>query len=170
MTVYMPPWKPLVVLGFLSGLVQAVAGVVMYVSGVYFAPWSALVNLLLLLVCIAGGVRWYVTRVLGGRRTYLTGLSAGLVITMCTGLVYVTYNIVSIRFVYPNFLEDMGRALGERPTLSMVAANNLRGFWVWGTILSVLTALAFRKPSARCRASSSTGGKGHWLRRSRSGT
>jgi hypothetical protein len=85
--------------------------------------------------------------VLGGRRTYFTALVAGVAVTVCTGLVYATYNIVSITFFYPNFLEDMAQAFAraERPTLGMVVATNLSAFCLWGTILSVLTALAFRK-------------------------
>lgn len=148
MRVYLPHWKLLVVLGLASGLIQVLAGLVMYASGMYFALWSALVNLALLLACIVGGVAWYVTRILRAHRTYLIALSAGVVITACTALVYMTYNIVSITLVYPHFLDDMARAFAtaERPTLGRVVTSNLRAFCLWGTILSVLTAFAFRKP------------------------
>lgn len=148
MTMRRLQWKPLIVAGLLSGLVQVVAGVIMYVSGVYFAAWSALVNLLLLTACVAGSIRWYVTRGSGGRATYLTALFAGVIMTVSTALVYAIYNIVSITFLYPGFLDSMARAFpgGERPTLGLVVANNLRGFCLWGTILSALAALALRTP------------------------
>jgi hypothetical protein len=80
--------------------------------------------------------------------------------------VYVTYNIVSISFVYPHFLEDMAQAqfarrqspgldqsqarwmlesLRAQTTIGGVAANNLRAFCLVGTVLSALTAIGFRK-------------------------
>jgi hypothetical protein len=56
------------------------------------------------------------------------------------------YNVVSVTFFYPGFLDSMAIAFPERdrPTLGLVVANNLRGFCLWGTILSALTALVFR--------------------------
>lgn len=163
MTKYKRYGKSLAAAGLASGLVQVVAGVAMYLSGVYFAWWSALVSLALLALCIAVATRWYVTRVLEGRSTYLTALLVGFVIAASAGLVYVTYNIVSISFVYPGFLDDMARAelarrqsvggqegqvfesLRARTTIGMVVANNLRAFLLFGTVLSALTAIAFRK-------------------------
>ena len=166
MTTHTLRWRPLLAAGLVSGLAQIVAGVVMYLSGVYFAAWSALVSLLLLAVGIAGGTRWYVVRVLGGRSTYLTALLVGIVIGVSTGLVYVIYNIVSISFVYPHFLEDMVQAefarrqsagldpsrarqvldtLRARTTIGTVVANNLRAFSLFGAVLSALTAIAHRK-------------------------
>jgi hypothetical protein len=163
-------WRPVLAAGLVSGLLQVLAGVAMYLSGVYFAAWSALVNLLLLAVCIAGGTTWYVRRVLGGRSSYLRALLVGIVITLCTGLMYATYNIVSISFVYPHFLEDMVQAAFEQrlssglehslapqvleslraqTTIGAVIANNLRAFLLFGMILSALTALAFRNAGAR---------------------
>lgn len=137
---------PLIVTGILSGVVQVAAGIIMYVSGVYFRPGSALVNLLLLLICIVAGVRGHARNPPNGGSTYLTSLLAGVTITVCTALVYAIYNVVSVTFFYPGFLDEMAMAFPnrERPTLGLVVANNLRGFCLWGTILSALIALAFR--------------------------
>ncbi len=51
--------KALLGVGVIAGGAQAVAGVAMYLAGVYFAPWSMLVSLFLLVVCIVVGTRWY---------------------------------------------------------------------------------------------------------------
>lgn len=169
MIVHTLRWKPLLAAGLISGLMQVIAGVVMYLSGVYFAVWSGIVSLLLLAACIAAGTRWYVTRVLGGRTTYWTALLVGIVIAVVTGLVYATYNVVSISFVYPHFLEEMAQAefarrrpgldqsqtrqvlesLRARTTMGTIVVNNLRAFTAAGTVLAALVAVAFRKSGPR---------------------
>jgi len=144
--------KPLLGLGLIAGLVQIAAGIAMYLSGVYFAPWSGVVSRVVLLACIVGGTGWYVRRVLGGRGTYMYALVVGLTITLCTAVLYMIYNIVTILWLYPHFLQDMARALpnGEPPTLSRVVAANFTGFCLVGAVISALTAIAFRRP-ARAR-------------------
>jgi hypothetical protein len=47
--------KALIGIGVLAGVAQAFAGAAMYLAGVYFAPWSMLVTLVLLVVCIVVG-------------------------------------------------------------------------------------------------------------------
>jgi hypothetical protein len=79
--------------------------------------------------------------------------------------VYVTYNAVSISFVYPHFLEDMAQAefarrsadvsqaearqvlesIRARTNIGTIVAGNFRTLLTWGTALSALTAVAFRK-------------------------
>ena len=146
-------WRPLLGVGALSGFAQIAAGVLMYAFGVYFAAWSGLVSRAVLLACIAVGTWWYVRRVLGERSTYATALVIGITITLCTALLYGTYNVISMSFVYPHFLEDMARAipLREPPTFAMVVANNFRGFCLMGAVISAVTAIAFRR-RARGRA------------------
>ena len=156
-------WKPLLAAGLCSGLLQVAAGVAMYVAGVYFAPWSALVSLGLLATALVVGLRWYVTHVLE-RTTYAGALFAGVTIAVVTGLVYVVYNFISVSFLYPHFLDDMARArfavqangldparaaellasVRASTTLSGVMAANLLGFCVFGTAISALVALGFR--------------------------
>lgn len=51
--------KALIGVGVMAGVAQAVAGAAMYLAGVYFAPWSMGVTLVLLMVCIGVGTRWY---------------------------------------------------------------------------------------------------------------
>jgi hypothetical protein len=145
MTAYKLQPRPLITVGVVSGLAQILAGILLYVSGAYFAAWSGLMSRLVLGLCIAAGTRWYVTRVLGGRSTYMTAMLVGLAITVSTAFLYAAYNVISVTFVYPNFLEELAQALGTRMTLGAVVANNIRGFIVVGTILSALIALAFRK-------------------------
>ena len=103
-------WKPLLAAGLCSGLLQVVAGVAMYVAGVYFAPWSGFVSLALLAAAVVFGLRWYVTHVLDRRTTYVGALFAGVTIAVVTGLVYVVYNFISVSLLYPHFLDDMAQA------------------------------------------------------------
>jgi hypothetical protein len=165
MTPYNFEWKPLVVLGLASGLLQIALGIVLWLSGAYFAPWSGPLSLVMLAACVAAGIWWYVSRVLGGRSTYLTALTVGLVIAVSTGLLYVTYNVVSVTALYSGFLEEMARArfaslypsglnepdasqalatLRAQTTLGTVVGSNLRAFCLFGTIFSALAAIPFR--------------------------
>ncbi|MBZ5499377.1 MAG: DUF4199 domain-containing protein [Acidobacteriia bacterium] len=159
-------WKPAVAIGLVSGLIQVAIGVALYLAGIYFARGSLLVTLLALAASIAVGTRYYGRHVLDGHTTYWSALLVGFIIAVCTGLVYVTYNIVSISFVYPHFLEDMvqselarQQALGMDPsqagqmlellrdetTLRRIVTENLSGFVRFGVALSALTAIAFRR-------------------------
>ncbi len=168
MTTHAFRWRPLFAIGLISGLIHVTVGVAMYFAGIYFWPGSLLVINLALASCIVAGTCWYGRHVLDGSTTYLSAWLVGIVIAVCTGLVYVTYNIVSVSFVYPHFLEDMVQAefarqqvLGMDPsratqvleslrretTLGVIVAGNLSGFVRIGTILSALTAIAFRAKS-----------------------
>ena len=49
----------LIGIGVMAGVVQVIAGVAMYLAGVYFKPWSMLVTGVVLLLCIVVGTRWY---------------------------------------------------------------------------------------------------------------
>ena len=98
--------KALIGVGVVAGLAQVVAGVVMYLAGVYFAPWSMFVSLLLLLLCIVAGTKWYATQHLNGKITYFQALKVGIAISVATGLIYALYNLISISWFYPNFLDD----------------------------------------------------------------
>jgi Protein of unknown function (DUF4199) len=156
-------WAPLVVVGLVSGFVHVAAGVIMYLSGVYFAPWSVRFMTALLAVCIVAGNWWYGKHVLGGCTTYWKALLVGVVISVSTGLVYITYNVVSISFVYPHFLEDMIQAefarasvgmdaagaaqlldsLRAEITLRTIVAGNFAAVCRLGTMLSVLISVGF---------------------------
>jgi len=165
MTAYQNRWAPLVVVGLVAGLLHVLVGVVLYLSGVYFEPWSLRVMIGLLAACIAIGTWWYGKHVLGGRTTYWKALLAGVVISVCSGLVYVTYNIASISFVYGHFLEDMVQAAFARASVGMdparaaqlldslraeftlrnVVVGNLMAVCRIGTMLSVVISLGFLK-------------------------
>ncbi len=156
-------WAPLMLAGVVSGLAHVTLGVVMYLAGVYFAPWSMWPFLALTATCIAAGNWWYGKRVLAGRTTYWKALLCGVVISVMTGLVYITYNVISISFVYPHFIDDWVRAafamesvgmdragsaqllerLRTEITLPRIVVNNLRIFSVSGTLLSLLISIAF---------------------------
>jgi hypothetical protein len=147
--------KVLIGVGVLAGVAQAFAGVVMYLAGVYFAPWSMLVSLLLLLVCIVVGTSWYRAHCLNGEITYLQALTVGVVISVCTGLVYAVYNLVSIAWFYPNFLDELTRARMQSTdsfasrraevTATGIAISNLIRLSVFGTILSLLSSLFLKR-------------------------
>ena len=173
MTTYTFRWTRLVAAGLVSGLILVTIGVAMYLMGVYFARGSLLFVNLVLAACIVIGTRWYAKHVLDDRTTYWSVLLVGVVIAACTGVVYVTYNIVSILFVYPHFLEDMVQAefarqqalgmdasqatqtieaLRKETTVWIIAAGNLKGIVKFGTIFSALTAIAFRKKRIKAAA------------------
>src|SRR3954471_22832734 len=82
-----------------AGVLQVIAGVSMYLAGVYFAPWSMAVSLGVLLVCIVAATRWQAPG------TYRQAVVVGMVISTGTGLVYAVYNFISISFFYPSFLD-----------------------------------------------------------------
>jgi hypothetical protein len=154
--------KVLIGVGVIAGILQVVAGVAMYLAGVYFAPWSIFVNLFLLLVCIVVGTRWYTAHCLNGEITYLHALSVGIAISVFTGLVYAVYNMVSISWFYPNFLDEvaqvrMAQAVAHQEsadsfasiraevTAPGIAISNLIRLSVVGSLLSLLSSLFLRR-------------------------
>ena len=164
-------WVPLVAVGLVCGVAHVVTGVVLYLSGVYFEPWSLRLMMLLLAACIAGGNWWYGRHVLGGDTTYWKALLVGLVISVSCALVYVTYNVVSVSFVYQHFLEDMIQAefarasVGMDPTgaaqlldslraqltLRNLVVGNFAAVCRLGTFYSILISVGFLKRWRRAR-------------------
>jgi hypothetical protein len=157
-------WKILTAIGLLAGLIQVAAGVAMYLAGVYFASWSMFPSLLVLLLCIVFGTRWYRDAVLKGHITYGQALIVGIVISVSTGFVYAIYNVRSISFFYPRFLEDLisvnlamvppsQRApefiatMRESITANTIALSNLIRLSVIGTILSVFASWFLKRRS-----------------------
>lgn len=159
-------WKVVFVIGLAAGILQALAGVVMYVAGVYFAAWSMLVSGLVLLLCIILGTRWYRNNMLGGSMTYGQALILGIVISVSTGVIYALYNVISISFIYPNFLDDMIRngvariqqsglnseqtseavaSMKRNATVPILALGNLMRLSIVGTAFSTITSLILRR-------------------------
>lgn len=155
--------KPLIGTGLIAGAAQAAAGVAMYLAGVYFAPWSMGVSLLLLLVCIVVGTSWYRIHYLNGEMTYWQALSVGIAISVCTGIVYAVYNMVSINWFYPGFLDEVVRArmaqtvqphgpdsyaaMRAGVSASGIAISNLIRLSVAGSVLSLLSSLFLKRRS-----------------------
>ena len=148
--------------GLMAGVVQVVAGVAMYLAGVYFAPWSIFISLFVLLLCIVVGTRWYTAKYLKGEITYAQALIVGIVISVSTGLVYAIYNMISISFFYPQFLDEMVRvrmaqavARHQSPesfaslragiTASRIAISNMIRLSIVGSLLSLLTSLFLKR-------------------------
>lgn len=140
-------WKTLLTVGLLAGLIQVAAGVVMYLAGIYFVSWSFLVSLLVLLLCIVLGIRWYRDSVLKGQITFGQALIVGIVISVSTGIVYAIYNVISISFIYTGFLEELISLNGgsARITANTIALANLIRLSVLGTLLSVFASLILKK-------------------------
>ena len=155
-------WKTLIVIGLLAGLIQVATGVAMYVAGIYFVSWSILISLFVLLLCIVFGTRWYRDSALNGQITFGQALIVGIVISVSTGVVYAIYNIITISFIYPRFLEDwislnlasapasertpeFLAAMRERVTANTIAVSNLIRLSVLGTILAVFASLILRR-------------------------
>ena len=153
--------KVLIGIGLIAGVAQAFAGMTMYLMGVYFAPWSMLVSVFLLLVCIAVGTGWYRAHYLSGEMSYWQALTVGIVISVCTGVVYAIYNMVSIRWLYPHFLDELVRvrlasggqqqntesfaALRAEVSASGIAIGNLIRLSVFGSLLSLISSLFLRR-------------------------
>ena len=163
--------KVLIGLGVTAGAVQVVAGVAMYLAGVYFAPWSMLVSLFVLLVCIVLGTRWSRDHYLNGEITYLQAFKVGITISVCTGLMYAVYNLISISWIYPNFLDEVVRArlaqtdVQQQGTESFaamrgevsaigIAIPNLIRLAVAGTLLSLISSLFLKRQTANPNAES----------------
>ena len=83
-----------------------------------FFSWSIFINVFVLLLCIAFGTRWYTAHFMGGHITSTDALVIGALISVFTGLVYAIYNIVSVSFIYPHFLDDLVRFRAARTPLS----------------------------------------------------
>ena len=152
----------LVQVGLVAGIAQAAAGVAMYLAGVYFEPWSMLVSVFVLLLCIVLGTRWYAAHHLKGGITYLQALTVGIVISVSTGLVYAVYNMVSISFFYPHFLDDLTHAriaqavshqqspgsfetLRAEVSAAGIAIPNLIRLSIMGAFLSLLSSWFLKK-------------------------
>ncbi len=172
MITYPIRWAPLIKVGLIAGLANVTVGIVLYLSGVYFQPWALVLMTLLLPMYIATGNWWYGKHVLRGHTTYPKALVVGVVISVITGLVYITYNVVSITFVFSHFLDDMiqaefaraaagmdaasaGRLLdtlrAER-TLGSLVVGNLMAICRLGAAFSVLIALGFLQRWRRAAA------------------
>ena len=154
--------KVLIGLGLTAGAVQVIAGVVMYLAGVYFAPSSMLVSLFVLLVCIVLGTRWYRDRFLNGEISYWQAVGVGIAISVCTCLVYAVYNMVSISWLYPNFLDEVVRArlaqmaaqgkgtesfaaMRAEVSAAGIAIPNLIRLALAGTFLSLISSLFLKR-------------------------
>ena len=147
----------LIGVGLVAGVVQALAGVAMYLAGVYFAPWSMFVTLVVLILCIVVGTRWYTANYLNNEITYAQALIVGIVISVATGVVYAVYNLISISFFYPHFLDELVRvrmaqtmfpqspdsfaSLREGVSASELAISNLIRLSILGSVLSLIISL-----------------------------
>ena len=152
--------KALIGVGVLAGLVQVAAGVAMYLAGVYFVPASMFVSAFLMLLFIVVGTKWYAAQYLNGKITYLQALTVGIVISVATGVIYALYNLITISWFYPNFLDDLVRARMAQPTIAGttsftemraevsalgVAVPNLIRLSIFGSILSLMTSLFLKR-------------------------
>jgi len=159
-------WKALIIVGLVAGLAQVATGVVMYLAGIYFASWSMLVSLFVLLLSIVIGTRWYTGRYQEGEISYSQAFVVGIVISVSTGIVYAIYNIISISFFYPHFLDELLRISTERAranqqtpeaiasiretvTANKIAVGNLIRLSIAGSLLSAFTSLTLKTKRAR---------------------
>jgi Protein of unknown function (DUF4199) len=159
-------WGLVLRAGAIAGLVEVVAGIVMYLSGVYFASWSGPVSLLVLAGSIALAQKWYSARTAPQPMGYALAFVVGIIVAAMTAAIYVAYNFISVSFVYPHFIEQMIDArfaqqhlsgmsqqqanelltrLRAETTLSAVAAANFRFLAVMGTAIAALLAAFTRR-------------------------
>ena len=159
-------WKVLVMIGLTAGISQAITGIAMYLAGIYFLSWSVFMSILVLILGIVLGSLWYRDKVLAGRMSYAQALLVGIVISVSTGAVYAIYNIISISFFYPHFLDelirlqiaraqaaglgsgkmsDLRELLATRVTAPNLALGNLIRFSLIGSTFSLITSLFIRR-------------------------
>jgi uncharacterized protein DUF4199 len=155
-------WKLLTAIGLVAGLIGAATGVAMYLAGVYFVWWSSLVTLVVLLLCVVFGMRWYRDSALQGQITFRQALIVGIVISVSTGILYAIYNLISISFIYQRFLDDLASsnlahtpasertpelisAMRNSVSANTIAISNLIRLSVVGTLLSVFASLILRR-------------------------
>jgi hypothetical protein len=129
----------------------------MYVVGIYFVPWSIFISLAVLVLCIVYLTPRYRDSALNSRLSYRQALIVGIVISVCTGIVYAVYNLISISFFYPNFLERMVNArlatmpdsertpefiasMREGATAKTIAFSNLIRLSLFGSWLTIFLA------------------------------
>jgi Protein of unknown function (DUF4199) len=152
----------LVRVGVVAGAVQAAAGIAMYRAGVYFAPWSMGVSVAVLFLCVVGGTYWYRTHFLNDAITYPQAVLMGTIISVCTGVVYACYNLITISYLYPHFLDEVVRArladaaappqgpdaiaaMRAQVSAAGIAIPNLVRLSVFGTAISLVTSLFLKK-------------------------
>jgi hypothetical protein len=159
-------WKKLVVLGLTAGGLQVAAGVIMYLEGLYFIQGSFFISLAVLLSCIVTESRWYRNSILHGEINFVTSFLVCAFIGVSTGVMYALYNVISISFFYPHFLEDWVRSqtayiqasgldsdqtkamietIKKNTTMPRIALSNLISLSTWGIIMSLVTSLILRK-------------------------
>ena len=147
----------LIGVGLVAGAVQAAAGLAMYLAGVYFAPWSMGVSVGVLVLCIVIGTTWYTRHFLNKAITYPQAVLVGAIISVCTGVVYACYNVITISYLYPHFLDEVVRArladagtqqsadtfaeMRAQVSAAGIAIPNLVRLSVFGTALSLVTSL-----------------------------
>jgi hypothetical protein len=110
------------------------------------------------------GTRWYTVHYLNGKISYSQALKIGIVISICTGVTYAIYNLISITWFYPNFLDQLVRARLDSATPSpenSVSINDMRGdvsvagialsnlirLSILGTLMSLFTSFVLARQS-----------------------
>ena len=106
-------WKPLLSVCIISGLIQVIVGVIMYLAGFYFHPLSSIVSIVVVILCLILGLLWYRNNHMNGEGSYSQILIVGVFISISIGIIYALYNIISINFFYPHFMEDLINARAE---------------------------------------------------------
>lgn len=97
--------------------------------------------------------------------TYSQALIIGIVISVSTGIIYALYNVISISFIYSNFLDEMIRdgvariqasglsseqtselvaSLKSNATAPKIAIGNLIRLSLIGAVISVVTSIFLR--------------------------
>jgi hypothetical protein len=147
--------------GLVAGAAQAAAGLAMYAIGVYFAPWSMGVSAGVLFLSIVVGTSWYTNHYLNNAISYPQAVLVGAIISVCTGVVYACYNLITISYIYPHFLDDVVRArladagpqqgadsfaaLRAQVSAPGIAIPNLVRLSVFGTALSLVTSVFVKR-------------------------
>jgi len=137
--------------GVYAGLIQVLSGIIMYYSGIYFESWSILISLAVLIVFIYTAINYYSSNS-GVSRFWKLVLPGSIVGFLC-GVIYSFYNLISITFIYTDFIEEARTALLLKRSVGLTGAeiealtNDLQSSLTTGSIafsnLILLTLIGF---------------------------
>lgn len=145
--------KIVLLMGIISGMVQILAGIIMYICDIYFERWSLAISLFILGLCILIATIVYL-KILP-KSTYRSLLLTGILVGVCTGLLYLVYNIISISFFYPDFISqaiaasdpaDSGKmeSLNQNTLVASIALSGFLLLSISGLIISLIAPLISR--------------------------
>lgn len=130
--------KRILVYGLTAGLIQVLCGIIMYYAGIYFKSWSILISAAVLVVFIYATIKDYSAK--SGISAYWKLVIPGTVVGLLCGVIYSIYNLISIKYFYPEFIDEaisalfLKRSIGLRGDQLEILNNELHTDLTLGSI------------------------------------